>query len=416
MKRIIILFAILTLISNVRILANIKYIQTSKISNFNAIKANHDWLLKHQEMLEKWSPLTNDKSLRLDAIFRMKSILNVSNVNQEGEWILYKAIICSYLFNLNELVYADSTNYYFKQLTIIPKFSKDYRVYWFWGKFQILSNQPINGMQIFKLALVNLPKKVPEDFWNDMAELSFQCGMPDHSKYAMDMSIRQYKHTCAFEQKFGTFIRKNSQPAKNDSVYETNRLWFAEQKNANNIYLSKRLGISFQIDTNESVRFYDFKNHQCINTFQPATLLLNGDKSINVTYALMIRSPEKNEKIEDFCRLLLKKYSSIKSSKIRLNNMEWRCFDINEPSMYPQLGGGKLKMLAIERNEPTWPGLKIEKPHQSESINNYYRSSIPGSRMKGRLFYVLLLDACGDAYAIAQNKYLEFVSKNLVIE
>ncbi len=73
-------------------------------------------------------------------------------------------------------------------------------------------------------------------------------------------------------------------------------------------------------------------------------------------------------------------------------------YEMWDPDVYQQIGGGHMYALAIERDEPEFPGMALEAPLElpknGKSEVSYYVAPTKYSRIKGRLYYYILLDSC----------------------
>ena len=88
--------------------------------------------------------------------------------------------------------------------------------------------------------------------------------------------------------------------------------------------------------------------------------------------------------------------------------------------MYPEWGGGHMYAVTFERRMPSFPGLLLESPSYPPKGNAgemaYYKALPSQNRFEGRIFYVILLDACEDIAEKAQSVFKTFYEQHLVIE
>lgn len=395
--------------------ADIQYIKTSGIKELKPFSQQVEWVKNHRHQLDHWAPGNFPKSERLDAIARVLFLYRlipttVTNI----EALLFKSEMASYLFNLNELNYNDSAIIGFK--TGIHKQPNDYRSYWFLGKQYAQSNEVVLAIAYFKKALRLTIKNAPESFWNDLAETSYAAGMPAHAWYAMNQSKRIWKHSCLFDLQFGDAVRRLNQASNFDTVYQASDVWFVENIGRNARYVSKRLGIAFAADTLWKTVVYDYKNQQNLIRFQLPAVSTGTNTAVTPTFTLMIHRAAQNEKMSDFIAHFIRKYPTIKKSKGFLSDKNAWVYDIQDPSMYPDLGGGHLTMIAFERSMPANPGMSLELPHYSNQIASYFRSEKPGSRISGTIYYVLLLDAAEAIYSESNTMFRRFVAEQFQLD
>jgi hypothetical protein len=76
-------------------------------------------------------------------------------------------------------------------------------------------------------------------------------------------------------------------------------------------------------------------------------------------------------------------------------------------------------MIAIARDEPEQPGMLLETVNAFPAGNGkiaYYTVEQHYSRIKGKLYYLLLLDSCGYIHDESLAVFKDFIENGLLIE
>jgi hypothetical protein len=77
-------------------------------------------------------------------------------------------------------------------------------------------------------------------------------------------------------------------------------------------------------------------------------------------------------------------------------------------------------MIGIERDAPAYPGLLLENPATLPDGEagklTYYAASGSKDRLKGRIFYAIMLDSCEDIHEQSFTIFKEFLDNQVIIE
>jgi hypothetical protein len=95
-------------------------------------------------------------------------------------------------------------------------------------------------------------------------------------------------------------------------------------------------------------------------------------------------------------------------------------YEIIDPTVYQNIGGGHMYMIGIERAAPRYPGLLLETPLTLPEGNTqevmYYTASDSKDRFKGKIFYVLMLDSCEDIHEQSLTIFRTLFDSQIIIE
>ena len=413
MKNILVLF-FLTLA--VRAFANVDYIDISKISNNSKLVASFNYIKDNKQYYDHWSYVWNYDKPKQDLINQLReyyqdfSLLAAKN----EETYLLLGDIAHYLYNMDDTAYySNAVNNYDEAIKSEPK---DYRAYWFLAYHYALSNVADSALDNFVRAEKLLPSAPPADFWNDYAWASTVAGMPSHCIYAMDKAKSILGKEGSFQQQLGATIYKQIVPVDKNQSYGKKDIW-AVNKDDKITFTSRPLGIKILVDSSWNVSVSDYQKNQTAFVITPPTIANKSGKEIHYTIAILMKTANDNDNLEDYINNFVSKYPDKKKIAFSDKYDKMIAYEIKDKTIYQDIGGGHLYMIGIERNEPKYPGLLLEEPLVlSGNAITYYRASNSNDRFKGKIFYAILLDTCGDIYAQSFAVFKSFFDNQIIIE
>jgi hypothetical protein len=83
------------------------------------------------------------------------------------------------------------------------------------------------------------------------------------------------------------------------------------------------------------------------------------------------------------------------------------------------MGGGHLWLVGLEREEPEYPGMLLERPSQPEPSEGSVSIAHPNEtigRFKGKIQYLFLLDTCEAIYEPSLAFFKKFIDEQLILE
>ena len=416
MRNIAILF-FLTL-NTVRVFANVNYIDISKISSdkeivtaFNFIKANKHY---YDHWTAEWNYDKPKENLTNHLREYYKNFSALSKKNAETYLLL--GDIAHYLYNMNDEEYFSRAVKNYEEA--IKNDPKDFRAYWFLAYHYALSNVPISAIDNFKKAEKLLPKKQPADFWNDYAWAAAVANMPSHCIYAMDKVKSISGKQGSFQQQLGETIYKRIVPVDKKQSYDKKDIWTASQGDKIT-FISRPLGIKIPIDTIWDLQIYDYQNNQAVFIIEPSTIANKNGREIGYTIAILMKTVNDNDKLEDYVNNFVSKYPNKKKINFSDKYDKMVAYEIIDKTMYQDMGGGHLYMIGIERSEPKYPGLLLEDPipmPKNTDEVNYYRASESKGRFKGKIFYLIMFDSCEDIYQQSFSIFKSLFDNEIIIE
>jgi len=419
MKHKILLFSFLFSVGNV--FANIRHIDLSKITADPHLKTLFRFVADNEKYYSQWIPQWNyEKSkpeldLKLQEAYRAFYALQLSN----EESYLLLGDIAHYLYNLEVKPYYDSALVNYHKATLANP--KDFRCYWFVGFHFAQSTRLQDGIDNIFRAQRMLSSPGPADFWNEYAWVTAIANMPSHSVYAMDRAREILGTPGNMETQFGSIVRKRIVAVDRDSTYSKQAIW-SVSNGEGNTFTSRPFGTKMNVDSTWQVSIYDYTKRMGAFVLSPPTAKNKNGRDIHYTIALLMKTAADNDELDTYLQQYISKFDEKKKinfSKKKYDKM--LAYEIKDKTMYPDIGGGHLYMIGIERNAPPYPGLLLEDPSSFPDANkknevSYYRPSNSRNRFTGKIFYAIILDSCEDIHEESLSVFKTFFEKQLVIE
>jgi hypothetical protein len=408
----------------VQVIANVDYIDISKISSesnlviaFNFIKSNKHY---YDRWTNEWS---HDKSKK-DLIDQLRNHYNSFSAlpTKNVETYLLLGDIAHYLFNMedDEYYYIAVNNY----KEAMKKNPKDYRAFWFLASHYIHSGESILAIENFKKAEKLLPSKQSSDFWNDYAYIAAQANMPTHSIYAMDKVKGITGEDGIFQQRLGETIYQRIISVDKEQFYEWDDIWIYPEIQDKRLFISRPLGIKVQLDTAWNVNITNYKDKQTGFIIYPPTIANRNGKDILYTVLVMMKTADKNETLDDFINRVTSKHPVKKKITYSDKYDKMIAYEIINKTFYQNMGGAHMLFIGIERDEPEYPGLLLEipfEPPKTSQGNNsdrltFWRPIPSKDRFKGKIFYIIVLDTCEDIYKQTLPVFKSLFDNQIIIE
>lgn len=413
------LFLLISFLAANNLLANVNYIDLSKITNDPSRVALFQYVKDNHRYYSHWTPQWNyDKGKpELDLKLREAFQAFASLPSKNAETFLLLGDIAHYLYNLDVNSFNDSSVVnYNNAMKINPK---DFRSYWFLGFHYAQSTHIQKGLDNFFKAQELLPAPEPADFWNDYAWVAGIANMPTHSIFAMDKVRALTGKPGYMEEQLGDVIRKRIVPVDRDSSYKKEKIWYAVG-GEKTTFTCRPLGVKIAIDSTWGMDVFDYQKRFGAFVIKPPTLKNKAGREIHYTIALLMMPVDDGDRLDDF----VKKFSGPKGDKKKIKFSDkydkMVAYEITDKSMYPDIGGGHMYMIGVERNAPKYPGLLLEDPfsfprNKSKEMQ-YFRPDNSRGRFQGKIFYGIMLDSCEDIHEESLAIFKELFKNQIVIE
>ena len=416
MRNIAILF-FLTL-NAVQTFGNVNYIDISKISSDKKLVTAFNFVKANKQYYDHWTSEWNYDKPREDFTNQLREYYKDFSVLTKKNTEIYLLLgdIAHYLYNMNDEEYYGYAVRNYEEA--IKNDQKDFRAYWFLAYHYALSNMPIPAIENFKKAEKLLLKKQPADFWNDYAWTTAIANMPSHCIYAMDKVKSISGKKGSFQQQFGESIYNRIIFVDKKQFYDKNDIWTANQEDKT--FTSRPLGIKIQIDTIWDLAIYDYQNNQTGFIIEPSPIANKNGREIGYTIAILMKTVNDNDKLEDYVNNFVSKYTNKKKINFSDKYDKMVAYEIIDKTMYQDIGGGHLYMIGVERSEPKYSGLLLEEPNSLPQSNtdevHYYIATEKKDRFKGKIFYLIMFDSCEDIFQQSFSIFKSLFDNQIIIE
>jgi hypothetical protein len=133
-----------------------------------------------------------------------------------------------------------------------------------------------------------------------------------------------------------------------------------------------------------------------------------------------MKKADANETLQQFLDEFTGDYKGLQPVKLNFSTKyNGLAYEIKDPTTYTDMGGARIYSLAIERNEPEYPGMKLETPQEMPKVTAgkpaYFIATKKFGRLHSKLYYLVMLDSCEfihDESVVLFNNFLE----NIVVE
>lgn len=400
--------------------ANISYINISKITKDAKLVNTFNHIIEDKHYFDHWTHKWQYYTSKQDLIKELKDSYSEFSAipNKNEELYLLIGDIGYYLFNLDESSFADTATAYYE--LAIKANPIDYRPHWFLGNHYTFSNHSLMAIDNYLKAESLLPANPPADFWNDYAGAAWMANMPSHCIYAMDKVKSISGNEGSFEAQLGDVVYKKLINVDKDSMYNNHSMW-SESTGNKMTFVSRPLGIKILLDSGWRFNISDYADHQSAFNVKPSPIKNKDGNEINYTIGIIMRTANDTEKLESFLGKFVSKFTN--KTKINFDKKYDKtiAYEIKDPTMYPNIGGGHFYMIGIEQEAPKYPGLLLESP---ASIPNnkpgqeiqVYRAQENKKRFDGKIFYIIMLDSCEDIHEQSYSVFKTFFDNQIIIE
>ncbi|MCS3735836.1 tetratricopeptide repeat protein [Mucilaginibacter dorajii] len=417
------IIVLIALLFSVKTYGNINAIDFTKVNTPANLKANVKFLQDHLGLYDHWVHEWKAGTRKDDVITSLSALYDGLDKQQDKnvETYLLLGDIAHYLYNIElEPCYKKALDNYTSATQLAPT---DYRTFWFLGNHYALSAQPEKSIETYQLALNIKPQNISGHFWFDYAFATLTAGMPSTAKFAVSQSIKLFGH--ANDVSKATLQSLNAslkQPPKDTSLLAKDIWSLAGKQGGKYIIANRLIGTRMATDSTWGVSTNSYENQVTAISFKPTTIISKiSNKPIDYSILVMAKIPKSGQSLSDFMSVFVK--PEYKTKPVHLTDKYKDCitYEITDPDVYQNIGGGHMYMMAIARDEPENPGMLLESAtgnlnHGEAGKINYYNIGQTYSRLKGKLYYIVLLDSCGYIHDESLSVFKDFIENGLVIE
>jgi hypothetical protein len=403
--------------------ADVKFVNFRKIDPSGQFNAHERFLLDNLAYYDHWSPDWGVYDISKDSLIReLKACLQVYQPlrTDEFERFLLLGEVAHYLYNLDQKSFYDTAEGYYEQAIRVN--SKDCRGFWFLGYAYATSDEIEKGVAAFRQALKLVNDQTGVDFWQEYAFTMEIAGMPFRCLYGLD----EYKRrggSSLLSHVMDSTVRSKCRLTDPDISYSSTALWEKQHHGPLVQYQSYPLGVMLEVDSSWDPEFNNYANRITGVSMKSPLLTVRNGKQIGYTVALVVKVPENGERLEDFMASMMKQMHGVRDSifpfaKKYPNGVS---FSYNDNSLYDDRGGARIRFIGIERPVPVHPGLALESDQVPVAMNDkpgklsFYEMGLIRSRFPDRIFYLFVLDSCGDIQAESWKGF-DGLMKHLVLD
>jgi tetratricopeptide (TPR) repeat protein len=403
--------------------ADVKFVNFRKIDPSGKFSTHERFLLDNLAYYDHWSPDWGVYDISKDSLIReLKACLRVYGPlkTDEFERCLLLGEVAHYLYNLDQKSFYDTAEAYYEQAIRLN--GKDCRGYWFLGYAYATSDEIEKGVAAFRQALKLVDDRTGVDFWQEYAFTMEVAGMPFHCLFALDKYKRGGGRSLLSHIMDST-VRSKCKRSDPDISYRSTALWQAQHRGPLVQFLSYPLGIKLEVDSSWNLEVNGYANRITGWRIKPPVVTARNGKQIGYTIALVVKVAEKGDRLEDFISSMMKDMPGVRDSVFPFAKQypDGISYSYNDNSLYDDRGGARIRFMGIERPVPAYPGMALEDDKVPMGMNvepgklNFYELGLIRSRIPERIFYLFVLDTCGDIEAESWKGF-EGLMKELVLD
>jgi hypothetical protein len=402
--------------------ANLEAIQYQSIPEIETLNNQITYLVENQRYYYYWANEWKHPVAKKEIIDNLKKIydrLTQLEAKNRGniELQLLMGELSHFLYNLEEHDFDKRvTDHYKRAASISPE---DYRPVWFMAQHLSLSARPRDGMLRFRsISELSDPLKLHPRFWDDYAVASVSALMPSNALMAMARSKKITGKPSFLDAQAGTQIRsKIIRPERGVSVSKKD-LWL--QYPDEEIYLNRRFGMRLNLEYGWGTQLVsELKNDQC-------AIVVNAPEEsgktqrITFSFTIVAHMPKPDETLAVWTTAFLKSFADLQqnTTSVATPYKGALAYELRAPNEYKSEGGGHFIFLSFKRDEPEFPGVKVEYPFVPKSSEQMQKFSMQPvvTRFGGPIYYGIMLDTCESVYPRAREQLDLLLKKILVIE
>ncbi len=414
------LFAAFTLF-NQKAYSNIIAIDFSRVQYPAQMQADIDFLKTNEQLYNHWSPNWDAPITKTEVVKKLRALydgLNTIANKTTDTWLLI-GDVAHYLYNLDAQEYYDKAVAGYRQAQSLAP--KDYRSYWFLGNHYSLSAEPVLAIQTFQLAVQNLPPHPSFLFWNEYAGACMFAGMYGTARYAAHQVSVIQGQTSKIEADVYKMSAKSVKSPPADTTMQDKEVWGFQGRSGRTLILNSWvLGTQFSVDSVWHLKVGGYDKHLSYAMIEPDQITSKKGVAIGYSFLVLVKVADENESLQQFLDKFTAKSSDRKPVNLSFSKAnDGLAYETKDPTVYPNIGGAHGYAIAIERNMPQFPGLKLDKPIQLPKADtgkvNYFVAQQRNGRINAKLYYLILFDSCEDIHEESTAVFNNFLN-NLVIE
>lgn len=403
--------------------AEVAAVHRDKLPQTTTVLAAYDDLNDVERCVERWPDKWRCNIDRNDVVARLGKDLGfletaLKDNKDNRELRLLTLLAAHYAYNVDLAKSYESFQAAYEPLARTQ--DDDYRPRWFRADFECQLAKPSQGM----LDFLQLQKDVPEEkfsakFWENYTSCAILNMMSTHADYGI-AHWRQLKPGDDWlRDQYEKILAERIESYDSGKEYSAKDAWASIKGQQQVTFINRACGISATLKPDWEISQLAFQHGTC--ALVAATHYYQGTLDKWRPNVMILARPAKpGESLADFEKLMMTRGTYEKAAVEFCPVEKCEQFTGSDPQSYAPGGGARPHIIFIERSEPARPGWLLEEPHdflEFKPDGGYvtYSPEKQLNRIKGKIFYVVLLDTAVSIEQPADEDF-QFFLKNLVIE
>jgi hypothetical protein len=296
----------------------------------------------------------------------------------------------------------------------------DVRAPWFRSTLQCQTMELKTGADGFlAMESSHVWNSLPADFWYDYINCATIANLPAHTLRAIDHYEKLYPGEPSDWSTAVDIAHNRVLPFDPQKDYETKDSWNVDQEGNDTVLTSTLCGIRLRVHDHWQVGRLDVTHGSCVAIFTTGPYEAV-TRTMHPSVMVLVQQAADKGTLEEYSRKLTFHGSFEPFAPSRCPSQSCIALKGVQPGVYAAEGDGRPRLVFFARDEPDFPGLIFETPHELPKPDagqgmQYYRPSQTQQRMPRTLYYVVSLDTASSIEEPALKDF-DFFLQNLTVE
>lgn len=376
-----------------------------------------------EPLAQQWAPQWKYDTPKIDVAARLSLALatlekaRMTHPKNE-ELALLAGLAAHYAYNVDvERAYTMADRAYQAARKAAPG---DYRPDWFLAVHQCQSGNELQPAMLRFLATESRFHwdELPAEFWDDYLACAMVNSMPAHALRAAS-HLRSKDAAPDDMRELRVHQAKKLIEAPSHTSGEVGDIWTGKKTGPHPELVSTLCGLSFGVQGAWKVGLSKMKDSCTVQIETGPYSAPGGDVSPNVL--VLAQAAQGNETLTDFTNRILQGQQVTQAVEApRCPADECVAYHTITPRQYADAGDGHVLLIAFQREQPEFPGVRFEEPNppprdRKTGDVQYFVSQPHLGRIPGTIYYLVMLDAADSVFDKAKRDF-EFVLKDFEVE
>jgi hypothetical protein len=399
-------------------MAGLRHIRKEKLPQDQGVLKAYSDMLLIEEFVRQWSDTWRFTIPKSDVVSVAKASLgvlkdSVTSEPENVELLLLTGLVAHYAYNVDvEEAYELAVRSLDKARELARG---EYRPEWFLGIHECQAGRVKEGME--RLLAIERQfswERLPAEYWDDYLSCAYAAGMPAHALRAGTLAKRLEANSSKDRDLLMGMAGRRFTAPDPEANYPAEAVWFAQETGSRVVFTNYMFGLAFASHGEWQVTVGGVEKGVCIVQIKTGP---HPGKTVDVlpNILVLIRQPKPGETLDDFLKAALPGVSTNRTRVGACPSQECLFREGAKPGLYKSEGDGHVIMASFERHEPEFPGLVFEQPvalppaPESQKVT-YFRPSEHLGRVKGVLYYLVMLDTADSVLEKASKDYEDFLN------